>query len=123
MAVIGLDHIQLAIPAGGEDAAREFYGNALGMREVAKPAGLSKSGCWFESGTLKLHLGVDPDFTPAKKAHPALLVVDIAALEAILAERGHPIRTEVPISGYTRLFTQDPFANRIEIMQKNVPDG
>ncbi len=118
MAVLGLDHVQLAIPAGGEDSARDFYAGVLGMREVAKPANLSPQGCWFESGSLNLHLGVDPDFRPARKAHPALLVDDLAQVEAALVKAGYPIKSDKPIEGYQRVFSQDPFGNRIELMQK-----
>ena len=78
MAIIGLDHVQLAIPQGGEPQARAFYSGLLGMAEVPKPANLSASGCWFTSGAVQVHIGVDPDFRPAKKAHPALLVDDLA---------------------------------------------
>ncbi|MFU7529475.1 VOC family protein [Qipengyuania sp. ASV99] len=118
MAVTGLDHLQIAIPTGAEDAARGFYTGILGMREVAKPANLSPTGCWFESGSLRLHIGVDPDFRPATKAHPAFLVDDIAALEQALAEAGYPIVQDKPVAGYARFFTADPFGNRIEIMQR-----
>ena len=121
MAVIGLDHVQLAIPEGGEDAARGFFGDLLGMREVPKPANLSPSGCWFESGSVSIHIGVDPDFRPARKAHPALLVSDLAAIESRLRAAGHPLREDKPVEGYVRLFTEDPFGNRIEIMQRTLP--
>lgn len=118
MAVIGLDHVQLAIPEGGEEQTRAFFVGILEMREVPKPANLSPSGCWFESGTLSLHIGVDPDFRPALKAHPALLVSDLAALEARLCKAGYPITEDKPVSGYIRIFTEDPFGNRIELMQR-----
>lgn len=119
MAVIGVDHVQLAIPAGGEDKARAFFTGLLGMREVPKPANLSPKGCWFESGGVNLHLGVDPEFRPARKAHPALLVDDLAGLRQRLEEAGVETRDDKPVAGYERFFTQDPFGNRIELMQKN----
>lgn len=118
MGVVGLDHVQLAIPEGGEDQARGFYAGLLGMTEVPKPANLSASGCWFTSGGAALHVGVDPDFRPAKKAHPALLVDDLAALRARLAEAGCVIRDDKPVEGYARFFTEDPFGNRIELMER-----
>lgn len=118
MAVTGLDHIQIAIPVDREDTARGFYVGVLGMREIPKPANLSPSGCWFESGTLSLHVGVDPDFRPARKAHPALLVDDLAETERALRTHDCPVREDKPVEGYVRLFTEDPFGNRIEIMQK-----
>ena len=81
-----LDHVQLAMPAGGENAARSFYGELLGLEELAKPTELAKrGGAWFRSGTVNIHLGVDPAFAPAKKAHPALRCADYAALVSRLA--------------------------------------
>ncbi|MFM7403303.1 MAG: VOC family protein [Erythrobacter sp.] len=118
MAVIALDHVQLAIPAGGEEQARRFYGGLLGKAEMPKPAVLSASGCWFTSGAVNLHIGVDPDFRPATKAHPALLVDDLAALHERLTTAGCVIRDEKQIEGYMRFFTEDPFGNRIELMQR-----
>ena len=118
MGVIGLDHIQLAIPAGGEGDARAFFVGLLEMREVAKPANLAPEGCWFEGGSLRLHIGVDPDFRPATKAHPALLVDDLASLRARLDRAGVTIRDGDPIEGNARLFVSDPCGNRIELMQR-----
>lgn len=118
MPVVGLDHVQLAIPAGGEDQTRAFFVGLLGMVEVPKPANQSPSGCWFTGGGAALHIGVDPDFRPAKKAHPALLVDDLAALRETLAAEGYPIREDTPVEGYARCFTEDPFGNRIELMER-----
>ncbi len=118
MAIISLDHVQLAIPEGSEDRARTFYAGVLGMREVPKPDTLSKSGCWFESGTLNLHIGVDPDFIPARKAHPAMLVDNLAALREQLKVAGYETRDDKPVEGYARFFTFDPFGNRLELMQR-----
>lgn len=118
MAVVGLEHIQLAIPEGGEEKARKFFSDLLGMKEVPKPSNLSPSGCWFKSGSLNLHVGVDPNFRPASKAHPALLVDDLEYIERQLVAAGYPIATDQPVAGYLRFFTYDPFGNRIEMMQK-----
>ncbi len=118
MAIVGLDHVQLAIPAGGEDEARRFFVGLLGMREVPKPANLSPSGCWFEGGGANLHIGVDPDFRPARKAHPAFLVDDLSGLRTKLEEAGIETRDDKPVEEYERFFTSDPFGNRIELMQK-----
>lgn len=118
MAIIGLDHVQIAIPAGGEDSAREFYGDLLGMHEVPKPENLSVSGCWFERGGVSLHVGVDPDFTPARKAHPAFLVDDLEGLSKRLDAAGHETRDDKPVEGYDRFFASDPFGNRVEFMQR-----
>ncbi len=118
MGIVGIDHVQLAIPAGGEDQARAFFVGLLGMREVPKPANLSSSGCWFEAGGVSLHIGVDPDFSPARKAHPAMLVDDLAGLREKLMEAGMDTRDDKPVEGYSRFFTSDPFGNRIELMQR-----
>ena len=118
MAIVGLDHVQLAMPSGGEAAARLFYGDLLGLDEVPKPFHLAaRGGCWFERGAVKLHLGVDPDFRPARKAHPALLVRDLQALAGRLKAAGHVVRTDEPLEGYDRFFVDDPFGNRIELLE------
>ncbi len=115
---IALHHIQLAMPPGGEDAARGFYQDLLGLPERTKPAKLAaRGGCWFESGALRLHLGVEADFRPARKAHPALLVDDLEALQIQLAAAGCPLLADDPVDGMARCFTEDPFGNRIELMQ------
>lgn len=90
------------------------------MVEVPKPASLSSAGCWFTGGAVALHIGVDSDFRPAKKAHPALLVDVLAGLRVRLADAGCVIREDKPVEGYARFFTEDPFGNRIELM-KRVP--
>ena len=118
MAIVGLDHVQLAIPAGGEDKARAFFCGLLGMTEVPKPTNLSPSGCWFEGGSASLHIGIDPEFTPATKAHPALLVDDLADLRERLEAAGYATKDDKQVPGYDRFFTSDPFGNRIEIMQR-----
>lgn len=118
MAIIGLDHIQIAIPEGGEDRARSFYGELLGMHEAPKPENLSPTGCWFERGSVSLHIGVDPDFVPARKAHPALLVDDLVRLRERLEAAGFEGHDDKPVEGYARFFAFDPFGNRIEFMQR-----
>ncbi|MEM1050761.1 MAG: VOC family protein [Pseudomonadota bacterium] len=117
MAIVGLDHIQIAIPENEEEKARGFYRDLLGLLEVTKPANLSPNGCWFACGMLGLHLGVDPDFKPSKKSHPAFLVDDLRVVEKALRAAGYPIVDGKPIAGSHRTFTQDPFGNRIELMQ------
>ncbi|GMN03063.1 VOC family protein [Erythrobacter sp. MTPC3] len=118
MTVIGIDHVQLAIPAGGEDAMRTFFCDLLGMIEVPKPSNLSPSGLWLKGGAAHLHVGVDPHFKPASKAHPAFLVADLATLRTRLEAAGYETRDDKPVDGYTRFFTADPFGNRIELMQQ-----
>jgi catechol 2,3-dioxygenase-like lactoylglutathione lyase family enzyme len=118
MPIKALDHIQLAMPAGREAEARAFYSGLLGIPEQPKPANLAKrGGCWFEQGSLKVHLGVEADFRPARKAHPAFIVEDLASLMATLSQAGHPTRPDEPLPGATRVFVDDPFGNRIELIE------
>lgn len=121
MSVIGLDHLQLAIPVGGEDRARAFYAGLLGFTEVPKPAVLAgRGGCWFESGAVRLHLGVETDFRPALKAHPAFLVDDLSDLIEQLQAAGVAVNEDKPLAGYERRFVADPFGNRVELMQRRL---
>jgi catechol 2,3-dioxygenase-like lactoylglutathione lyase family enzyme len=118
MPVQRLDHVQLAMPAGGEARAREFYQGVLGIPEVPKPPDMAKrGGCWFENGELKVHLGVEPEFRPARKAHPAFIASDLAALLALFRSAGSPVTEDRSLAGYYRIFVQDPFGNRIELME------
>lgn len=116
--LLAYDHVQLAIPRGGEDRARAFFVGLIGMREVPKPDTLSPQGCWFEAGEVSLHLGVDPDFRPATKAHPAFLTDDLHGLRTRLEAAGVACRDDKPLAGYRRFFTADPFGNRLEFMQR-----
>jgi catechol 2,3-dioxygenase-like lactoylglutathione lyase family enzyme len=114
----GLDHVQLAMPAGQEAVAREFYSGILGLTEVSKPANLARrGGVWFESGALRLHLGVEADFRPARKAHPAILVQHLEALTGHLERAGVAVITDEPLEGYHRVYVSDPFDNRIELLE------
>jgi catechol 2,3-dioxygenase-like lactoylglutathione lyase family enzyme len=117
MAVIGIDHVQLAMPPGGEAAARAFYGGLLGIAEKAKPAELAgRGGAWFEDGAVKIHLGVEQDFRPARKAHPALVVRDLAALVERLRRAGVEVVRD-DLGGTPRVYVSDPFGNRLELME------
>jgi catechol 2,3-dioxygenase-like lactoylglutathione lyase family enzyme len=116
--VHGLDHVQLAMPAGEEQRARAFYSGVLGLTEVPKPANLAKrGGVWFEGGTLRVHLGVEAEFRPAKKAHPAFLVRNLGALIGHLQLAGVAVVTDEPLAGYERIYVADPFGNRIELLE------
>ena len=115
----GIDHVQLAMPHGGEPHARRFWGELMGMAEVAKPPQLAvNGGCWFESGGVAIHCGVEDGFLPARRAHPALLVDDLAALVARLGKAGVAFKPGKPLDGYVRGDIFDPFGNRIELMEK-----
>jgi len=114
----GLDHVQLAMPSGEEDRAREFYSGMLGLAEVPKPANLARrGGAWFEGGSLRVHLGVEGDFRPARKAHPAFLVTGLDALTRRLRDAGIPVVTDEPLEGYNRIYVSDPFGNRLELLE------
>lgn len=118
MRITRIDHVQLAMPAGGEALARAFYADILGIQEVPKAANLAKrGGCWFERGDLKIHLGVEADFRPARKAHVALLVTDLPELQAKLKASGYILKDDEPLEGYRRVYVDDPFGNRIELME------
>jgi catechol 2,3-dioxygenase-like lactoylglutathione lyase family enzyme len=117
MTVLALDHLQIAMPKGREAEGRAFYGGVLGLTELPKPPELAKrGGCWFACGPLQLHLGVEAEFSPAKKAHPAFLVTDLAAMEAKVRAAGYSITSDAPSEGRERFFTADPFGNRIELI-------
>lgn len=112
-----IDHVQLAMPTGQEDAARGFYSQLLGMTELPKPSELAKrGGCWFESGTVQVHLGVEADFRPAKKAHPALRCQDYEGLTSRLRAAGIEVTEDDNIPGVWRCHIADPFGNRIELI-------
>jgi catechol 2,3-dioxygenase-like lactoylglutathione lyase family enzyme len=117
--ITGLDHVQVAMPRGGEEAARAFYAGLLGLTEVPKPPVLAaRGGCWFTSGAAVVHLGVEEPFSPARKAHPAFLAEDIDRLQAALAAAGHEcVRTDGEVPGVRRFHTHDPFGNRVEFQQ------
>lgn len=115
--VRALHHLQLAMPPGEEDAAERFYSGVLGMRRVPKPPQLAgRGGCWFESGSLQFHLGVEPTFAPARKAHPAFLVGDLRAVEQRLRDAGAEIVWDEQLEGHERFYAADPFGNRLEFI-------
>jgi catechol 2,3-dioxygenase-like lactoylglutathione lyase family enzyme len=117
MTLRAIDHVQLAMPRGGEDAARRFYDGLLGVPEVPKPAELAgRGGCWFEKGSLKIHLGVEDDFRPARKAHPGFVVDGLQALATSLDQAGYHVTKDEPVSDTIRVFVDDPFGNRIELL-------
>jgi catechol 2,3-dioxygenase-like lactoylglutathione lyase family enzyme len=115
--IIGLDHVQLAMPAGREEEAESFYAGILGFTRLPKPEPMaSRGGCWFSTGPVAIHLGVEADFRPAQKAHPALIVRDLPALETALAEAGVPVRPNQDQPEGAGCYVDDPFGNRIELI-------
>jgi catechol 2,3-dioxygenase-like lactoylglutathione lyase family enzyme len=112
-----IHHIQLAMPSGGEGHAVAFYEGILDVPRVEKPAHLaSRGGCWFESGNVRIHLGVDQDFRPARKAHPALIVSDLDEARAHFVASGIGVVDDEALPGFDRFYVSDPFGNRLEIL-------
>lgn len=115
---VRLHHVQLLIPPGGEEVARGFYGGLLGMTELAKPPVLAdRGGCWFRGGGWEVHLSPVPDFVPATRAHPGVLVKDLDGLAAVLGAAGRPVRWDPHFPGHRRLYTADDHANRLEFLE------
>ena len=113
-----LHHVQLLIPPGGEDTAREFYSGVLGMTELTKPPVLAaRGGCWFRGGGWEVHLSPVPDFEPARKAHPGVLVDDLDALAAALGDAGRPVRWDADFPGHRRFYSVDGHGNRLEFLE------
>lgn len=119
--LLPVHHVQLAVPPGSEDRCHAFWRDVLGMTEVTKPPALAaRGGCWFRSGALEVHLGVEDPFTPARKAHPGLLVAGLAQLAAALEEAGHPVTWDDDFPGHARCYAADPFGNRLEFLEPRV---
>jgi catechol 2,3-dioxygenase-like lactoylglutathione lyase family enzyme len=119
MTVIAIEHVQLAMPPGREEEARAFYAGLLGIPEVPKPAHLvARGGAWFETGEVKVHLGVEEGFRPARKAHPAFVVAGLEELVARLRAAEHEVTMDQPLAGWRRVYTADPFGTRIELMER-----
>ena len=120
MPIISIDHVQIAMPEGQEETARAFYINILGFTEIPKPPALIKrGGAWFRSESVQLHLGVEQDFHPARKAHPAFLVYDLDAMLEKVQRAGYEWdESQPPLDGYKRAHVYDPFGNRIELMER-----
>ena len=113
-----IDHVQLAIPAGGEEAARPFYAGLLGLAERPKPPELAaRGGCWFESDRVKVHCGVETPFAPARKAHIAFRVDDVASLARRARAAGYQVVDDDALPGHERIFVYDPFGNRLEFLR------
>jgi catechol 2,3-dioxygenase-like lactoylglutathione lyase family enzyme len=112
-----LHHVQVSCPPAGEDAARRFYADGLGIPEVEKPPVLAtRGGCWFRGDTVEVHVGVESSFTPAQKAHPAFLVDDIEAVARNIGSLGFPAMWDEEFPGYRRFYTADGNGNRVEVL-------
>ena len=113
-----IDHIQIAMPAGGEDRGRDFYGRVRGLAELDKPENLRKrGGVWFSLGARQFHLGAVKEFVPAMKAHPAFLVEDVEQIRRVLEANGYLAISDEPLQGYDRIYALDPFGNRLEFLK------
>lgn len=118
MGTIYIDHIQIAAPSGCAAAAREFYGKLLGMEEIQKPAALRvRGGCWFRCANQQVHIGVEKDFRPARKAHPAFAVRDLDELRRGLLDRGIAVVEDEQLPDARRFYAEDPWGNRIEFVE------
>ena len=118
MTILAIDHVQLAMPTGEEAQARAFYVGVLGLSEIPKPPTLAaRGGAWFGNGAVQVHLGVEAEFRPARKAHPALLVDDLDRLESACRAAGFSPQRDNELPGYARFYVADPFGNRLEFLQ------
>ncbi|MGI5340210.1 VOC family protein [Streptomyces sp. CA-181903] len=116
--LVAVDHVQLAAPPGSEDRLRGYYAGVLGMTEIPKPPVLAaRGGCWFRVGPVQLHLGIETDFRPAKKAHPGLRVTGIEAYAARLEEHGAQVVWDDDLPGHKRFYSEDPVGNRLEFLE------
>ena len=124
MTIVGIEHVQLAMPRGRENEARAFYAGLLGIPEVPKPEELAgRGGVWFEGAAVRVHLGVDAEFRPARKAHPAFLVEGLARLADRLRASGVEVVEDGAMPGFERVYVSDPFGNRLELMERRQSTG
>lgn len=116
--IAAVDHVQLAAPPGSEDTLRTYYVDVLGMTEIPKPPALAaRGGCWFRAGPVQLHLGIEADFRPARKAHPGLRVTAISAYATRLETHGAPVTWDDTLPGHRRFYSDDPVGNRLEFLE------
>lgn len=117
-----IDHIQIAAPTGCEAAAREFYGSLLGLREIEKPLSLrARGGCWFQCGEQQFDIGVESNFQPAKKAHPAFVASDLAKLRESIRAQAAKITEDDSLPGSRRFYAEDPWGNGVEFLELTTP--
>jgi catechol 2,3-dioxygenase-like lactoylglutathione lyase family enzyme len=121
MPILSIDHVQIAIPTASEERARAFYSGILGFTEVAKPAEMAgRKSIWFVSGAVNLHLGIEPDFHPAKRAHPAFVVEGLDTILAACERAGLSTKPDTSFNGLRRVHVFDPFDNRLELMERSI---
>ena len=117
--ITAVDHVQLAAPPGSEDRLRAYYAGVLQMAEIPKPPVLAaRGGCWFQAGGVQLHLGIEADFRPAKKAHPGLRVTGIERYAARLQAHGAQVEWDENLPGHRRFYSEDPVGNRLEFLEQ-----
>ena len=122
MPILNIDHVQIAIPVASEDRARAFYSGILGFVEIAKPPQMAeRKSLWFVAGAVNLHLGIEPDFTPAKRAHPAFVVEGLDKILAACDRTGISCKPDTSFNGFRRVHVFDPFGNRLELMERANP--
>ncbi len=115
----GIDHVQIAAPEGGEEKARDFFNGVLGMEEIPKPENLRKrGGVWFRCGAHQIHIGIDSDFRPSRKGHPAIHVKNLDALRERITSKGIEVKEDEVLPGAKRFYVDDPFGNRIELLER-----
>ena len=119
MPILKVDHVQVTIPVGGEERARAFYTGILGFTEIAKPPQMAeRKSIWFVAGAVNLHLGLEPDFTPARRAHPAFIVEELATILAACDRAAIAHKPDTSFNGFRRVHVFDPFGNRLELMER-----
>ena len=119
MPILSLDHVQIAIPIGSESHARAFYSCILGFTEIEKPPQMAeRKSLWFVASGVNLHLGIEPDFTPAKRAHPAFVVDGLDAILAACERAGVTTKPDTSFNYFRRVHVFDPFGNRLELMER-----
>ena len=122
MPILNLDHLQVAIPTGGEEAARSFYIGILGFSEQSKPASMAgRNSIWLTAGPVNLHLGIEADFHTAKRAHPAFTVNNLDEIVSACERAGLVTKPDTPVGNFRRTHVFDPFGNRIELMESTIP--
>lgn len=117
-----IHHVQLGASVGSEDAARSFWVGVVGLTEIAKPPALAtRGGCWFRGRGIEIHVGIEDNFHPARKAHPGIVVRRLDALARRLVAAGHSVAPDDALPGMRRFYTADPFGNRLEFLEPMDP--